>query len=176
MAVCDGPARSKLLNIQGHSSNLGCTVCLENTLKNFKPLKLDEIQYRDDLTWRSLATKITSMGLKPDDKRISSEFQGIKGYTPLMQVPSANLPFFCVTEIMHSVFLGVVKWVIDSLVDKEDAATKTDRAAHGRLLRERGPARAAQSPTRPARPPTEARAGPCPADRRADRTARKARD
>ena len=125
MAVCDGPARSKLLNIQGHSSNLGCTVCLENTLKNFKPLKLDEIQYRDDLTWRSLATKITSMGLKPDDKRISSEFQGIKGYTPLMQVPSANLPFFCVTEIMHSVFLGVVKWVIDSLVDKEDAATKT---------------------------------------------------
>ena len=58
-------------------------------------------------------------------EKMTSKRRQTKDRFPLMQVPSANLPFFCVTEIMHSVFLGVVKWVIDSLVDKEDAATKT---------------------------------------------------
>ena len=78
-AVCDGPARAKLLAIMGHSSKLGCNVCLTDTLKKFEALKIDEIRYRDDTTWRKLAEEVVNKKIDPTHRSISANYQGIKG-------------------------------------------------------------------------------------------------
>src|SRR6218665_3767837 len=112
-SICDGPARSKLLHLKSCTSQLGCCNCVSETLKPIPEQLKKGIEYRENKQWRDLA-KEREAQTKVPKKDEYSKFLGIAGETPIMELEYVDMSFFCFPEIMHSMFLGVTKWIIDS--------------------------------------------------------------
>lgn len=115
LSICDAPARCALMHLKSYNSRLGCNTCLTRTLEPIIRTNLDVMVLRDDREWRRLANDVEKhRGLS--NERILEDFQGIMGTNPLMRLDYVDLPFAAIPEVMHSVFLGVTKWCIESFL------------------------------------------------------------
>src|SRR6218665_4008548 len=114
--IADTPARTKMLNIKGHTSKLGCSTCLVNTRSSVTTIiSIADLPYRKDSSWRKIAADVENMNLdnKNDNNIILDHFEGIQGRNEFMSFDYINLPFCCPPELMHSGFLGITKNFVD---------------------------------------------------------------
>lgn len=118
-AICDAPARAKAMNSHDFKGTYGCSCCLIKTervkgrvgnirsrhiypMTNGHPL-------RKHADWVKLAAEV-----KAGKKDPSTAF-GIKGFTPLLELPYVDIVSLFPQEAMHAFFIGNTKTFIDHL-------------------------------------------------------------
>lgn len=112
--VCDAPARAKVLNMLAHNGKYGCNICKVKSSKSKEfgcmvfPMDYEPV-LRTDQEWRSIVSQImTTSNIK------SIDTFGLKGFTPLLNLPYVNMVNILPIDYMHSMFLGSFKLMLDN--------------------------------------------------------------
>jgi len=129
-AICDAPARAKILCLRSHNSKLGCTVCLAHT-RNINDLQnTRNIKLRGNSDWRKKAVEASEFfanftgSINHFSSIAFTKFDNITGYSPLLDFKYLNMTIASGPDIMHTVFLGLVKWIIDPFLKGDSSEVR----------------------------------------------------
>jgi hypothetical protein len=112
--VCDAPVRAKLRKFLNHNGYFGCEYCYAKgefsggvrwSFQSSKGMKLRTAKQTAAIAKRADRDKFKAV--KVGDKR--DLFQGVKSYSPLLDVPGFNIIHDIPVEYMHNFCLGVYK-------------------------------------------------------------------
>lgn len=121
--VADAPARAELQNIMGHQGNFGCNICELKRQKNIPPLGKRATRYFPfeeikNLKLRRASKMIRQADAAPSSRHKPKHIKGVKGRTILSSLPLIDISKCFVSEIMHSVWLGVFNALFDYWFEK----------------------------------------------------------
>ncbi|XP_037269065.2 uncharacterized protein LOC142818140 isoform X1 [Rhipicephalus microplus] len=137
-AVADAPARASMQNVLQFNGYYGCSWCLH-------PGEFIEgcVKYPVGSTFedRTAASMLTDMQMAAKMKR---SIKGVKGPSPLLNVPGFDIVWSFRPDYMHAVLLGVVRqvtelWFSDTGRACYIGSPRTLREADERLLSQRPP-------------------------------------
>jgi hypothetical protein len=111
IAACcfDSVARPKILCMKQFNGNYGCTFCLHPGVQQHYPYMQVErrtlVNYLEDVTaWSNLSVAEKNKGLAINGVKGRTILLQLEGFNPMLQVP---------VDVMHNVFLGVAKTLLD---------------------------------------------------------------
>lgn len=103
----DSCARCKLSNMMQFNGKFGCTYCTHpGALVKVSGKK--QLRYVTSICGETRSVKNTLLQMK-DAEILGKSIYGVKGVSPLVAIPNFNIISGLPVDIMHSVFLGVVK-------------------------------------------------------------------
>lgn len=109
--IADAPARATIINFQNHNSSIPCKTC-ETTGEQYQVIKKNKKTRKKRYLPVTEAKKRTHEGILQDALeaiRIREPVKGVKGLSYICVLPLLDLSTCLVPELMHSLFLGVVK-------------------------------------------------------------------
>jgi hypothetical protein len=100
----DSPARAKVLEIKQFNGYYGCTFCLHPSVNQRYPGMNVE-----NRTLEKHLQHIEELENLPATQRKDNSIMGVKGRTPLLDIPKFDPMLQCPVDYMHCVLLGVTK-------------------------------------------------------------------
>lgn len=104
IGICDAPARAKVLKMVQHNGFFGCNYCKtlctshEDINCRIYPMNMD-FELRTNEEWRKLAYRAEQVGVTKANEHM---FFGIRGVSPLMELPYLDMVSVLPPEFMHS--------------------------------------------------------------------------
>ena len=122
LLIADIPATASMLNMHHHLAKYGCTLCLIETdvyqRSRYYPLK--KYPMRTQHIYSEHLQKVQMENLQ--------HYMGVKGVSPLSKLVK-NLPLTAPPDVMHQVYLGVTKVLLQVIV-KETHRTDMECLRH----------------------------------------------
>ncbi len=101
--IADAPKRAVLQGLKSHAATFGCHYCKASKVSGKFPSSTFGARLRTDGELRRVAEALEAGGEMEEDAC------GVKGYSPLKDVPGLDLVRDVPTEAMHLIALGVVR-------------------------------------------------------------------
>ena len=111
LLVADLPATASLLNMHHHLATFGRTLCLIETQRQ------DKMRFYPLKKFKMRTPQIHEQCIETLERCKLKSFKGVKGRSKLFDI-IPNLPLTAPVDVMHQVYLGVTKVILQVIVSK----------------------------------------------------------